>query len=290
MSESLFLEKSIQAPHVEKGEKAELSQEALEQVMAKVQDINEPGIGYTCLRTKAGNTKQLTSIFHDGLLGQDKYADAWENLVTQDPVRRIWAREARQGKDMQIHFNITGRGSEANWRGIDYRTKEPSEIAEGVAVIEETIDERRPIVILFDTSKFKELEPSSNDTPRPSKTFEANDPRVKANWERFKARGGGPSSIADEQGWPKPSSEYGFVLRHRIAPREFTGVMLLTNRFFFESKINRALEKLITAMLEANRQREDLLVPVYDESGNLLWPKKMNYQEIQDMLHQAKNI
>src|SRR5579864_6493012 len=74
----------------ENPENRELSPEAIEKIMAKVQDINKPGIGFSGLGEMSPDN--LRSLFTNGLLGDDNRAE------TQKRNLLLFAAEKRGEK------------------------------------------------------------------------------------------------------------------------------------------------------------------------------------------------
>jgi hypothetical protein len=71
-----------------------------------------------------------------------------------------------------------------------------------------------------------------------------------------------------------PLDEEGYVLGRRIAPRRFRGVVLDQTE---DTERKTSLDNVRDAF-----DKTGMYLPVYDISGNLLWPVKMSRQEIQE--------
>lgn len=80
--------------------------------------------------------------------------------------------------------------------------------------------------------------------------------------------------LIDKEGKPLSTTEYGFELFARVAPRYFRG-LVLGNRYK-----DSDLKKIISQMEQVYQGRKNLLLPIYDDNGNLLWPKKMSREEV----------
>ena len=96
--------------------------------------------------------------------------------------------------------------------------------------------------------------------------------------------------------------ETGFVVSHRVAPRDFKGIIFRpvnkiivnagaggdewaseTAEVIMETDpevLNTKFRLLIEQMLESYAGKPELLLPVYDVKGNLLWPKQMSRREV----------
>lgn len=103
------------------------------------------------------------------------------------------------------------------------------------------------------------------------RAFEA-DPRGKDDWS--------------------PESEYGFIGPVRIPPKLFEGIVFSvvewegnTATYSKDRKKwqNRA-KALANAQMKIDKEKPENLVPIYDIQGNLYWPKKMTYEEVQKYL------
>lgn len=100
--------------------------------------------------------------------------------------------------------------------------------------------------------------------------------------------------------------EDGYVISHRVAPRKFIGIVLNPQRLKTSDEIKRfgtnnildpgemtatddskVLEEDITTlvklMAETYKGKEELMLPIYDRAGNLLWPEKMSYEDIRKL-------
>ena len=60
------------------------------------------------------------------------------------------------------------------------------------------------------------------------------------------------------------------TVRRRIAPREFVGIMVIQPKR--KREVIRAIKTTRAAL------------PVYDDKGNLIWPRRMTHQEIVRMM------
>lgn len=143
-----------------------------------------------------------------------------------------------------------------------------------------------------------------------------------SDWREYSTQRGmitAEGGLIDKQG-------SGFVLRNRIAPRKFKGLVIdlppkddrwgikqsvyisdllssnesiddvddteLHKRFLgfmkkhtlnTEDRIQIFRREIIRDMVEACKDHPENIVPIYDGSGNLIWPKEMSYEEIAKM-------
>ena len=77
----------------------------------------------------------------------------------------------------------------------------------------------------------------------------------------------------NEKGEVLPSDEWGFILPFRITPRFFQGLV-----------INKQDKAPFAEVLKT------FAVPIYDSSGNLLWPKQMSHQEVAELVTKRKSV
>lgn len=58
---------------------------------------------------------------------------------------------------------------------------------------------------------------------------------------------------------------------------------------FSENDTNKTLEEAVQVMHEAYRERPELVLPIYDIAGNLLWPNKLSYDDIKQLISERGN-
>lgn len=253
----------------------ELSPEAIEAIMAKVQDIDSPGLAY-----HLPNTGRLDSIFENGILGQEK--DAKEKPTN----RRDWAKKVRKNKREVVFFNITGRGDK-ELDELSYGAKSSdTEIANSYYV--RPNQNHNKYVILFNLSGFKEKEPNEDyrNERFQNKSREYRPDLLQSRhriegYEDWKDTGFDPEK-ADKIPFSRISTEYGYFLSYRVAQRYFEGIAIKPSGTEEEQVKNMIAESesVSKMMLEKYKGKENLLIPIYDVHGNLLWPKQMNYEEV----------
>ncbi len=88
--------------------------------------------------------------------------------------------------------------------------------------------------------------------------------------------------LVSKEGLVQPSSEYGFVLSYRIAPRLFKGFVLSQDHM---EKATARLEKI---MRETCKDDKESLIPIYNKQGDLLWPKQMSYEDVKKFVAEKK--
>lgn len=280
----------------EKFEK-ELSPEAIEKIMEKVQDINKDGMAVHSVFRLGGlnneeNRKTVSDILKNGILGQD-----WDKPSSERETisKNNWAKAARHKKRLFVFFNIVDKDLNV---GEKYRSK--PEWAKGdIAKIEESPWLKNPnsIGIIFDTNTLKgRIYAQNRSEPKKLKS------RYYDPWE--------------SQGTP---SEEGYTVTPRVKPNLFKGLVFRTSRpatqeeskymqrvdqeahfwrinyqwtderyAFVESnddeiKTKRAEE---IAQIMIRNMNEKYLVPIYDVYGNLFWPEQMSYEEVKQFVEE----
>lgn len=267
-------------------------------------DLTMPGIAYTVVDSfdKSWNricdysdndpTPKIESILRHGLLGSTW--DDRRNEIRVTPSR--WYDNARRDKKRtQVFFNITGRGREP--ARDDYRTDLLASYYTGCA---------GRVAFTFDLSNFvEELAPAS---VRKEMTQEdAWKRRTNRIWNRwfdnirgsckmwyFQVAGpGGPPDhflSSDAAGVVTVSTEYGFTLHPRVAPRHLTSIVLTGYdrdkrpspwKVYTSAELDAVrllesrVEKVVSAMHDTHEKTggRSPILPIYEADGTRLWPK-----------------
>ena len=245
---------------------AELSPEAIERIMEKVQDINKKGTAWTLVsdtfplpQLKTREAK-LESILQNGIIGTSTKQEGLERSAFFNETGKSEYLDALKSRqETEVFFNIIGRSSNdrpGHYRRLDqygYYFNKPSD----------------SVGILFDLSRFRENETyPPNLLRRAEFTVNVDSPNL---------------TPRDDSDKPMPYMETGFRLAPRIQPRSFKGVIFSINKENVSeehtTKLKRA--KLIAQdMLKVHKESDELLIPIYDIQGNLWWPKQMPYEEV----------
>jgi len=266
--------------------------EAEKVVMEKVQDINREGTAFHAApysRGDSGEKKErlLRSIFSAGLLGfcfsYDGAVRPYEEFRREDNKAKIWIGTARMTKRNILNFNIVGRSIRS------------------ISEIEGTgwFGSIRSVGFIFDLSEFSEDSPvlaSEIDSPKSKfkfkfRTFRAvwrgymvgewrrrfgdkkpGHPDIKKYLQKHKAQ----SWITDE-GFPIPHPDDGFALTPRVKPRMLRGIVI-------GDLILEETPDVINVMKQCYEKKKQMMLPMYDQKGNLLWPRKMTYQEVKQFV------
>ena len=295
--------------------------------MAKVQDINREGIGFSGLGTM--NHEQLNSLFKYGMLGgtMDTHKKEEGVIDKADPVNiaRNWAVRARTEKDPIVHINITGRFQELKsvWEKRNSSNAVEDYLNDGP--VQSQIDtamwtkRRNGVTVMVDLSGFK-------DIGQDATTIKNNHGRERRHSSQTRPKSFQADLYDVRRGSTIPTDEYGFIVWHRVAPRNFSGIFLRTHepqRIYTEEEVGQRMQKwgvtpdrpdyketitretehlnrqeetntrdetdpqkiqqhvneVVRAMQETYKNKPEMMVPIYDRGGNLLWPQQMSYEE-----------
>jgi hypothetical protein len=289
--------KSENVENVEK----ELSLEVVEMIMGKVQNINKIGTAYSVVA--CDRTRQKTkAILKNGFLGNNWTFD-----------KESWAKKIRRDKKGVVFFNIVGTERDrANF------TKDSLDnynaIAESYYFVPKMQNE---VAIIFDLEPFRPAKPHkykyAKDEKHESRTFryardysmhyEIADDIIpsRETARRFYEEELWVDNIKrdcllekdhefSEDEWalwiPKTDTERGFTLSYRIPPRLFKGIVFQPDEDYLKIEkltpdiMLEEARDIIRIMKEACGKKTELYLPIYDKTGNLLWPKQMSYEEV----------
>lgn len=287
-----------------------LSPEQIEQIMAKVQDIDEKGIAFSLIRDD-----KFENVFNDGLLGSYEEPD---QVMSTEIDRKEWAARTRKERQSSVYFNITGRLADDD----RFPASHENEILLTKWVRLNHLSKDK-IVILFDLSTFKEEAPIFYRRHQNGE-FKTKTYRTIDWWNRRMPKGmtmeevtnieyGSPEyqeaikKIGEEneyrikyfgdtaqEGESSSYEEDGFAASHRVAPRLFQGIVAkftpdetwerrdeekgagLNISYQFKNPIfKERLKPYLDIMLKGNN-----LIPIYDPFGDLFWPKQMSHDEV----------
>ncbi|HEY4519174.1 MAG TPA: hypothetical protein VJK01_02355 [Candidatus Paceibacterota bacterium] len=287
--EVVNLKKSIEFIGEEVMEK-ELSPKVIEIIMRKIQDLDTEYTPYSVIGQYKGsgekgggvstdlsidNYVQLNDILKDGLLGSS-YED--DDIKSDLKRKEIWLKNIRKIKNARIvYFNIVSRTADAKEikRNVnDLRTKLKLPSDEILEMGYNTWGSLGKIYLIFDLVKFKEA--------RHYKKQEINTFRIEVEHSR-------------KNDLPITNSVAGFTLANRIAPRFFRGIVIQDKVGFLRKKelenstMRQMVENIATIMKRVYSNKKELLIPIYDIEGNLLWPKLMSHEEIKK-INRNENI
>lgn len=276
-----------------------LSPEALELIMAKVQDINRYGTAYTVIRGVMNDTEKLNKILMNGVLGTPIRRGLREKVT-----REKWVKYVREEKDAALFMNIMGTSAEEKMKETAY------------------FEEKEVLAIVFDLNFFEEQQidqkGQTNRTYSPRGLRERDEEQWLMEYRKFKESGFAPNAKPKT---PLVSSSDGYHLSYRVAPKYFRGIILKLSRNLSQTETEIQIEisrknwdkRKGVGFYDAGREAEDRerlsnqivedenlehyqtkvqeivstmsamnldFVPVYDVNGDLLWPKQMSYDEV----------
>ncbi len=250
----------------------ELTPEIEAIIMEKVRDINADGIAFTTTKKP-----MLASILRSGLIGGARGSGSNEEHLKKWFLRM--SKERLVGEGSKIWFNINGRSAKGKNPLKESIYGQSAEFYSDV------------ISVIFDISKFREISGGAysrygmpwreyeneykdrfGKKPRPGIHTFSNQNKQGAIIEPFEVQN--VENNENNRGTSENASDFGFEAPFRIAPRFFTG-------FAMHGKITKQeVLEMSSLILETDKDNPKLLVPIYDDSGNLLWPKQMSYEEV----------
>lgn len=292
----------------------ELTPEIKAKVMEMVQDIHEPGIGYT--GASLHKFEDFEAILHSGILTPPTFEKRMEHergrgghFGTIEEQRESYVESVRsRDPNLAVWFNVTGRCmdlpkgkefSDAFWHKQDWKN----------------------IVVLFNMSSYKEL----NYDIRPGRDEYEDDNSDEIPIKLEKELAENTFSYASEQalrGMAKPGkglpekvySEYGFRMRGRINPKSFEGIIVSYPSFGLIEDLSDQVMALISKTpksAEEGQKKKDSMkylmdeiaeqynrisiwtksmfstqkyLPIYSNNGGLFWPEYMSYEKVKQFV------
>lgn len=248
---------------------------------------------------------------------------AYKNDADEKEAATVWASKTRTKKNTIVHFNITGRMAETQ-RYWDHRNdpglRDRTDNWMGEGKLQSQIDmpqwtrRRDGVTVLFDSSPYKEYEADDQIPLRP-KVFYADDTSGTLHYHE------GQATPEFEYGFNlhyrvRPKDFTGIFLRVHKPARIFTDEevkkkmkgWLDPKSTNYEQeiakykkklnsdeerslkdevdpiKIQQRVNEVVEAMTATYKDKPEMMVPIYDRGGNLLWPKPMGYEEVQRLV------
>ena len=278
-----------------------LSPEVVEQVIGKVQDINEPGTAFSIISWDF-NLEKLRNIFDNGLIGTHREQEGIKRGQFGNPVDKdAYVRTLKSKKNPDVFFNVVGR------------------MAGGDQTIQDSgfwKSHLETTAVIFDISRYREVTPSKL-------------PDLKLHTFGVYAYEDAPVDERNERNQVMAYPDTGFRLSPRVPPRFLSGVIFSMKRRLsseeYEKRVGQILEEnrrkfqefplsvlsyeteedwvreqedykyveenqtelllerakqIVQVMMEVDKNKLDLLIPVYDLHGNLWWPEQISYEEV----------
>lgn len=260
--------------------------------------------------------ERINTILKKGLVGT--YKDSSLRSNPEEYGGNEYRKELKESKRSLVHFNITGRAwdywNPKTYNDIPTELQEILEIGNGywarnpatVMLIFDisNLTETYPGVEQFDLGENKKVSyvyAAANRAdvlyPFSSRDYQSLEGRDAK--DIFRLPGEKDEKISGTR-YHKilvtPSTEYGFITSPRVPPRRFRGFVLSPIKEKFTSSVidfkesrfefysDAELSALATRLAESARslyeKGEGVLLPIYSTKGNLLWPKKMSYEEV----------
>lgn len=260
-----------------------LTPEIKEKIMDKLKDIDAYGTAFSSVSFLSGHIfsgmrERFQDILKYGFLGtQGGGGD-------KDIDRRLkdWYRHARARNSFYsaVWFNIVGRMRDVP--GKNQIDKSKTIPPDGIAVV-------------FDINHFKELEPDQlnhlhwDENNRPKEhildTFSSSMDMGGRGTEflisRIRDRIVKNNSEKGNKYTYKNSPAQGFQIPFRIPPNLFQGVVV-------NALEPETMSAYIKTMIEAEKERPERLLPVYNTKGDLLWPEQMTHEKIKHLIADKK--
>jgi len=269
-------------------ETGELNPEILKVVMKKVQDLNHMHeAAFTVINYESGrrnvranpkptsqveNERDLADIFDKGLLSASAQSGIVDVIRSKD--RRYFRKRINKG---------SASGDEDFYVFLEYMPENGPTIKHMKNTEWWRNMRQFPNVGLFvDIRKYKNFA-KRNKEYYPSYIFRKPS-GVSDNFTTYIPLTVLPARIAKEPEWFDPfenqkEKQREITIPFRVAPREFMGV-LLERRTQSSEEFEAEIKRISIVMLRKYKNKPELLIPIYDESGNLLWPRRINYEDI----------
>ena len=254
---------------------------------------------------KQGGKEKVTEFAWSKGISKNKLDKRMEDLeankvkISAIEHKKLLKEKRTAGEHALIHFNITGRAPRwLDWKESSYRPPEESDFLE----ISSTAWTHRHdnVAVIFDISDLEETDPG------PKGRFDLG--RDELFPKTFTSASVVDTPGSKKIGSSKPRTEFGFITATRIPPRKFQGLVYSSikrdyieyfsqktqslqyngKEYYTDTEILRIVRNIAATMVEANKDQLRLLMPIYDSKGNLLWPKKMSYEEVKKVVVERK--
>ena len=284
-----------------------LSPEVEAMVMKKVCNVNEKGNGITAIMgfraDSEENLKKLNDILEMGLLG-----NAEHKIKDANNRKAAWVKAARGGQ-AKIWMNIVGAGGDIQFvSDAFYFSCDGTELG-----------------FLLDLKSYKhKLTAIKDESCGTSRSYRASPGgglgmierkavaagfNPEGTWEELKAfliANREKLEVTDETlkyfgQYYIADSENGFVASPRIAPRNFKGLVFRPTRGIIRGSYtgrviketdktvaDKKLRQIVQQILSTYSQKPELIMPIYDIDGNLLWPNQMSYAEVLKLIEKRE--
>lgn len=220
----------------------ELTPEIEEMIMEKVQYINENGTAFTVITNSIRDEKSFEKKLRDIFsYGLLGRSSAYlDEFLKEDSDLKKEWVKDVRKKESFVYFNIVGKTA----RNIEW------------SYYVESKSNFPTVALVFDLSRFKEV---------PYQMPEINE-KDKLSHHSYQVWH--PEELSTKK---DDHSEWGLALSPRISPKDFQGIV---------STDPTIDDKILEIQKEIFKDKKELLLPIYDEVGELLWPKFMTRDEV----------
>lgn len=319
--EEIKTEKVEEPASIENSSEAkELSPEVIEKIMEKVQDIDTEGIAYSTLsKTNLSSSEdvekfyrnEFVEILHQGILGRP------QNIGRKSITPSEWVKYVRKQKKGEVFFNIVGRTTDTH----DHYGKSKIDQSFWMRWINE--DKYNEFVtLLFNVERLRERNPMEwsemydNPSEKRARSFRVHKSGLSQSRTQPLKTDSGYGFFAsyripprDFEGLmikiarPMLDEEIMVKLRdyHKALPKDYeepTDEILQyekkedTWRWMTDlptsSEMQERVSLITDVMISFWHEEGTPLLPIYDNAGNLWWPKEMNYEEVKKFVEERE--
>jgi len=244
----------------------EMRPEIIREVMSKVNDINKKGTAYTVIDRQQYEANQSENILEYVL----------EEGLTQGPT----------SNNNKTYFNIVGRAHDLSYAKNELEIKDSYWFkgASNKSVIIFDIESSKEISCFKSSGKkdtfFADLDFLPFELKKSIMRSPEKNPKISKDNPVFEKMKEG--RYLDEDGQVKPFSENGFIYWGPIKQNKFMGIIL---KYTNADSINYIVNQMIK---NYHYKKGNMLLPIYDVDGNLLWPKNMKYDEVKKFVEERE--
>lgn len=222
--------------------------EAGKEAMEKVIDINQEGTAFSAI--SAGTEKNQTELFERII----------RNVLTEGLLGTDQESREKFRQEDETNIKEVWTKSVRNRQSLVYFNI-VGKSAKSVGNSYYMQQYENPVAIIFDLSRFKEV-PSVKPSDLEKEKFGHHTYRT---WR--------PGLWSEKKG----PSEWGFALSSRVAPKDFLGIVSA-----YASE--QALSRIMKIQNEVYKNKKGMILPVYHQWGDLLWPRRMTYEQVKQFV------
>ncbi|MCX6812551.1 MAG: hypothetical protein NTW79_02940 [Candidatus Berkelbacteria bacterium] len=247
-----------------------LTPEVEQMIMDKVTDINCNGTAFSSVNRHSSEnaSEYLCDLFKYGFLGKDTTG---RSVDTETRIKEL--REdikQRKSEHSSVWFNIVGRMRDV--RGKHQIADASMGLGKFNIILNISDFEEMSQVTLDDINPAVDSKPSPSNTFRPA-YGSVGTMNVPYYFSILKQKTGKDEDKSLEHNKYKVFSAQGFQTPYRMSPRRFLGAVV-------NNPNDETINEVVITMAEADNERPERLLPVYNLSGDLLWPRQMTNKEL----------